>query len=105
MTADTQPLYVIDGVPSDAPLNSYSPSDIESITVMKDAASTSLYGSRAGNGVVMITTKKGKQGKTKINARASWGTSEFAVKFPKKYLLENNGNWPGKVCIMMQPIL
>lgn len=84
MTADTQPLYVIDGVPSDAPLNSYSPSDIESITVMKDAASTSLYGSRAGNGVVMITTKKGKQGKAKVNARASWGTSEFAVKFPKK---------------------
>ncbi len=84
MTADTQPLYVIDGVPSDAPLNSYSPSDIESITVMKDAASTSLYGSRAGNGVILITTKKGKSGKTRVNARASWGTSEFAVKFPQK---------------------
>jgi len=84
MTAATNPLYVIDGVPSDAPLNSYSTSDIESISVMKDAASTSLYGSRAGNGVILITTKKGKEGKTKVNLRASWGTSEFAVKFPTK---------------------
>lgn len=84
MTAKSDPLYVIDGVPSDAPLNVYSSSDIESITVLKDAASTSLYGSRAGNGVVLITTKKGKQGKTKVNLRANWGTSEFAVKFPEK---------------------
>ncbi len=84
MTASATPLYVIDGVPSDVPLNSYSASDIESISVMKDAASTSLYGSRAGNGVIMITTKKGKEGKTKVNARANWGTSEFAVKFPEK---------------------
>lgn len=84
MTASSNPLYVIDGVPSDAPLNSISSSDIESITVLKDAASTSLYGSRAGNGVVLITTKSGKQGKTKVNLRASWATSDFAVKFPKR---------------------
>ena len=84
MTANSSPLYVIDGVPSDIPLNSISYSDIESITVLKDAASTSLYGSRAGNGVILITTKKGKSGKTTINLRASWATSDFAVKFPKK---------------------
>lgn len=84
MTASSNPLYVIDGVPSDAPLNSISSSDIESITVLKDAASTSLYGSRAGNGVILITTKSGKQGKTKVNLRASWATSDFAVKFPER---------------------
>ncbi len=84
MTANSNPLYVIDGVPSDVPLNSLSYSDIESITVLKDAASTSLYGSRAGNGVILITTKKGKAGKTTINVRATWSTSDFAVKFPEK---------------------
>lgn len=84
MTADSSPLYIIDGVASDIPLNTLSYSDIESITILKDAASTSLYGSRAGNGVVMITTKKGKAGKTTVNLRANWGTSDFAVKFPKK---------------------
>lgn len=84
MTADSSPLYIIDGVASDVPLNSLSYSDIESMTILKDAASTSLYGSRAGNGIVMITTKKGKAGKTTVNLRANWGTSDFAVKFPKK---------------------
>ena len=84
MSADSHPLYIVDGVVLDLPLNSLSYSDIESITVLKDAASTSLYGSRAGNGLVMITTKKGKSGKPTVNLRANWGTSEFAVKFPKK---------------------
>lgn len=84
ITAGSSPLYVIDGVPSDIPLNALSYSDIESITVLKDAASTSLYGSRAGNGVILITTKKAKSEKTIINLRASWATNDFAVKFPKK---------------------
>ena len=84
LTASTSPLYIVDGVPSDVNLNSFSPSDIESITVMKDAAATSLYGSRAANGVIMITTKRGKQGKTTVNARGGWSTSDFAVKFPEK---------------------
>lgn len=84
LTADTGPLYVVDGVPSDVSLNSYSPSDIESITVLKDAAATSLYGSRAANGVILITTKRGASGTPKVNARGGWTTSDFAVKFPEK---------------------
>lgn len=84
LSVTNSPLYVVDGVPSDAPLSAYSPSDIESITVLKDAAATSLYGSRAGNGVILITTKRGKAGIAKVNARMGWSTSEFAVKFPEK---------------------
>lgn len=84
MTASSNPLIVVDGIPTDAALSSINYSDIESISVLKDAASTSLYGSRAGNGVIMITTKKGKSGKVKVNLRASWSTSEFAVAFPDR---------------------
>lgn len=62
---NSQPLYVIDGVVSGG-LNEINPNDIESIDVLKDASTASIYGSRASNGVVMITTKKGKAGKTKI---------------------------------------
>lgn len=84
MTAGSNPLIVLDGIPTDAALNSINYSDIESISVLKDAASTSLYGSRAGNGVIMITTKRGKSGKVKVNLRSSWSTSEFAVGFPER---------------------
>ncbi|PWG81835.1 SusC/RagA family TonB-linked outer membrane protein [Pararcticibacter amylolyticus] len=84
MKASTSPLYVIDGVPLDIPLSSLSYSDIESITVLKDAASTTLYGSRAGNGVVLITTKKGSSQKTVVNFRSNFSTSDFAVKYPEK---------------------
>ncbi|MFD2556629.1 SusC/RagA family TonB-linked outer membrane protein [Sphingobacterium tabacisoli] len=82
--AETSPLYIVDGVPSDVDLNSFSPSDIESVTVMKDAAATSLYGSRAANGVIMITTKRGSRGQTRVNARGGWTINDFAVKFPQK---------------------
>ena len=61
------PLYVIDGVATTENLNSLNPADIESIQVLKDASSASIYGSRAANGVVIITTKKGKEGKMNIN--------------------------------------
>ncbi|WP_228450570.1 SusC/RagA family TonB-linked outer membrane protein [Chryseolinea soli] len=60
---DNSPLYVIDGVPTKGNLNTINQNDIESIQVLKDASSASIYGSRAGNGVVIITTKKGKAGK------------------------------------------
>ncbi len=68
------PLYVVDGVPFDGDLSSINTNDIESINVLKDAVSTSLYGSRGANGVVMITTKKGKEGKAKITVDAKWGS-------------------------------
>ncbi|MEJ7644949.1 MAG: SusC/RagA family TonB-linked outer membrane protein [Chryseolinea sp.] len=60
---DNSPLYVIDGVPTKGNLNTINQNDIESIQILKDASSASIYGSRAGNGVVIITTKKGKMGK------------------------------------------
>ena len=68
-------LIVIDGVPAQNtnPLSNMNSSDIESITVLKDAASTALYGSRGANGVVLVTTKKGKSGQTRISLDARWG--------------------------------
>jgi TonB-linked SusC/RagA family outer membrane protein len=80
----TVPLYVVDGVPYDGDIVSLTPSDIETMTILKDAAASSLYGSRAAHGVVMITTKKGKAGKPVVNFRAAWGTSDNAVKNPVK---------------------
>lgn len=87
--AGNQPLYVIDGVAatsgdwssgniSTSSMNFLNPSDIESITILKDAAAASLYGSRASNGVVLITTKKGKSGKLTTSFKASAGFSYFA---------------------------
>ncbi len=84
MSGKADPLYIVDGMPYDGDLNQISPSDIESMTVLKDAAATSLYGSRAANGVVVITTKKGKSEKPQINFRGAWGTSDNAVANPKK---------------------
>ncbi|MDL2281792.1 TonB-dependent receptor [Parabacteroides sp. OttesenSCG-928-G06] len=80
----SKPLYIVDGMPFDGQLTSISPSDIESMTVLKDAAASSLYGSRAANGVVVITTKKGKSGKPTVNFKAAWGTSDYAVSNPTK---------------------
>lgn len=87
LNSGTQPLYVVDGVPysSDvvgiradegqeiSPLASLNANDIESITVLKDAAATSIYGARAANGVIVVTTKKGKSGGTKVNFNAKVG--------------------------------
>ncbi len=79
------PLYVIDGVPTNMSLNSLNANDIESMQVLKDAASASIYGSRASNGVIIITTKKGKKGdKVKVdfstNLSASFYTSQSLMK-------------------------
>ncbi|MDR0560984.1 MAG: TonB-dependent receptor [Prevotellaceae bacterium] len=84
MSGISTPLYVVDGMPFDGNLNHINPSDIESLTILKDAAATSLYGSRAANGVVMISTKHGKRGKPKVNFRSAWGTSDNAVPNPTK---------------------
>jgi len=84
MSGKTTPLYIVDGMPYDGTLNNINPSDIESMTVLKDAAASSLYGSRAANGVIVITTKKGKSGKATVNFRAGWGTSDMAVPYMTK---------------------
>lgn len=95
INASNEPLYVIDGVPmtaGNAAVFSYSQAgssllstinsnDIESITVIKDAAAASLYGSRAANGVIVITTKKGKAGKTQFSFKSDWGFSDMAIDY------------------------
>ncbi|WP_234735272.1 SusC/RagA family TonB-linked outer membrane protein [Tellurirhabdus bombi] len=78
---DNSPLYVIDGVPTKGNLNTLNPNDIESLQVLKDASAASIYGARAGNGVVIITTKKGKSGKPKLTYDAYYGTQRPG-KFP-----------------------
>jgi TonB-linked SusC/RagA family outer membrane protein len=101
ITAGTAPLYIIDGVPfgstiggsftsaggvlglssvngTVSPFNSLNPDDIESISILKDADATSIYGSRGSNGVVLITTKKGKIGKTKVDINISQGIDKAA---------------------------
>ncbi|MEY2648686.1 MAG: hypothetical protein RL282_1399, partial [Bacteroidota bacterium] len=72
---NNEPLYVIDGVPvqNESNINFLNPNDIESIQVLKDAASASIYGSRAANGVIVITTKKGKSGTSKLNVDIFYG--------------------------------
>ena len=70
---DTSPLVVIDGVPVDQGFETLNPTDIESVDVLKDASSAAIYGSRAANGVILITTKKGAEGKAKISVNATWG--------------------------------
>ncbi|RKN78797.1 SusC/RagA family TonB-linked outer membrane protein [Ulvibacterium marinum] len=73
ISGGSDPLYVVDGFPIAGNINTLNPAEIEDITVLKDAASTSLYGSRAANGVVLITTKQGKKGQTNISFNVSTG--------------------------------
>ena len=77
---NNDPLYIIDGVPTKASMHELNGNDIESIQVLKDAASASIYGSRAANGVIIITTKKGKEGKIKIDFDASLSVQTYAHK-------------------------
>jgi len=73
INSSNNPLYIVDGMPTADALSILSPGDIESITVLKDASAAAIYGSRANNGVVLITTKKGKKGETKITYRGQTG--------------------------------
>ncbi len=98
------PLYVVDGIPIETtstsllnvddehglnPLSYLSPNDIESLEVLKDAASSSIYGSRAANGVVLITTKRGKEGRAKISVNTSFGMSNIT----RKLSVLNSKQW------------
>lgn len=92
INSSNEPLYVIDGVAQSndnlslgsssslGAMSSINPNDIASVTILKDAAAAALYGSRAANGVVLITTKRGKNGKTKFSVKSEMGFSDFAVK-------------------------
>lgn len=74
--SDNAPLYIVDGIPSANGLNNLSANDIENITVLKDASSAAIYGSRATNGVVLITTKQGKSGKAQISYNGTVGLQQ-----------------------------
>ena len=79
INASTSPLYVVDGMPFDGDIASIATSDIESMTVLKDAASTALYGARGANGVIMVTTKKGGEGNATVTVDMKWGSNGRAV--------------------------
>ena len=80
LNAGNDPLWIVDGMPYSGDLNNLNPSDIESMTVLKDAASNSLYGARGANGVVMITTKKkAKSQEAHVTIDAKWGVNSRAV--------------------------
>jgi TonB-linked SusC/RagA family outer membrane protein len=80
INADSAPLIVLDGSPYEGSLNDINPTDVESMTVLKDAASTALYGARGGNGVILITTKTAKKGSdAQITFDAKWGNNHRAT--------------------------
>ena len=91
INAGSQPLYIVDGAPYDGDINNIATQDIESMTVLKDAASNALYGARGANGVIVITTKRGKQGEAKVSFDAKWGANTRAtqdyntIKSPAQY--------------------
>ena len=79
INASNEPLYVVDGIPYDGNISSINPSDIESMSVLKDASAAALYGARGANGVVMIQTKKGSEGRTNVTWRSTVGWSSRAT--------------------------
>ncbi|MBQ8483850.1 MAG: SusC/RagA family TonB-linked outer membrane protein [Bacteroidales bacterium] len=91
ISAGNAPLYIVDGVPYNGDMNNLNTADIESMTVLKDAASNALYGARGANGVIMITTKKAKRGEATVSVDAKWGLNTKAlrsyeyIKDPKLY--------------------
>lgn len=75
ISAGKEPLYVVDGMPYDGDINNINPADVESMTVLKDAASNALYGARGANGVIMITTKRAKEREAIVTFDAKWGVN------------------------------
>ncbi|HPR33855.1 MAG TPA: SusC/RagA family TonB-linked outer membrane protein, partial [Prolixibacteraceae bacterium] len=79
--ANNDPMYIIDGIPVEAGINELNPMDIESVEVLKDASATAIYGSRAANGVILVTTKRGKAGQFSVNYEGSLSLESPLVKF------------------------
>ncbi len=79
LTGSSNPLYVVDGVPFNESITSINPNDIESMSFLKDAAAAALYGNRGANGVIIITTKKGKSGKVKVNLDLKTSFTDRAI--------------------------
>ena len=99
VNGNRNPLYVVDGVPFSGSINSINPADIESVTVLKDAASTAIYGARGANGVIVITTKSGKSGESSIEFDMKTGFNvsllprQEVIKSPEEYIALA---WEGK---------
>ena len=79
MSAGNSPLWVVDGVPYEGDINNLNMADVESVTVLKDAASNALYGARGANGVIMVTTKRAKAGEASVTLDAKWGVNSRAL--------------------------
>lgn len=79
ISAGQEPLYVVDGMPYDGDINNINPSDVESMTVLKDAAANALYGARGANGVIIITTKRAKSKEATVTFDAKWGLNQRAL--------------------------
>lgn len=79
INAGKEPLWIVDGMPYEGDLNNLNTNDIESMTVLKDAASNALYGARGANGVIMVTTKKAKSGDAVVTIDAKWGVNSKAL--------------------------
>ena len=77
--ASKDPLYVVDGMPYDGPINAINPQDVESMTVLKDASASAIYGARGANGVVLITTKKGRDQDAEVRFDAKWGSNSRLI--------------------------
>lgn len=100
ITQDSSPLYVIDGVPIESPDNNMiDPANIETLTVLKDASATAIYGSRGGNGVIVITTKRGKKGPSRINYNGYYGLNMpykfYKLLSPYEFVRLANDQFPG----------
>ncbi len=91
LSASNTPLYVVDGVPYDGSISNINTMDIESMTVLKDAAAAALYGARGANGVILITTKKGSIGAAKVTVDARWGVNDRAV--PRYDMIETTNEY------------
>lgn len=110
ITQDNSPIYIVDGVQVENALNFLSPQDIESIDVLKDASTTAIYGARGANGVVIITTKSGKGGKTTVSYNGSMGFREISRKmnvlspydFVRWQYERTRGDVPGEASFLAQ---
>ena len=111
LLASNDPLYVVDGVPLDFagsapgsrnPLNFINPNDIESFVVLKDASAAAIYGARAANGVVMITSKRGKVGETKVTYDGFYSTSEIVKIRISRFCCYQSGN--SKLVVTNAPV-
>jgi TonB-dependent starch-binding outer membrane protein SusC len=82
ISGSNEPLFVVDGIPYDGTLNDINPDEVASVDILKDASATAVYGSRGANGVILVTTKKGRNGETRVSYNGYHGIGKAAYKYP-----------------------